>query len=224
MFATWLGLTLAISFGSILGATLLTISDPAYTSAYEDGGIGSLIHQVFSVWNGFGEFLTVLAALTVVANGIPNTYSSALGAQALHPICQKIPRVIWVLLAFVAYTAAAEGGRDHFEEYLNNALPLFGARILRGALTSTGYWNAGFVVVLIQEHYFFRRSLFGRPPLITGGYDLSVYDKPKQLPYGFAALFAFACCVAGFVVGMDQVRRPELLADLSDLLRRPARG
>lgn len=68
--ATWAGLTVAISFGAILGATLLTISDPAYTGAFEDGGIGGLLNQVLSPWNGFGKFLVVLLALSTVRDRV----------------------------------------------------------------------------------------------------------------------------------------------------------
>ena len=58
------------------------------------------------------------------------------------------------------------------------------------------------MAILIEEHYFFRRRLWGRRvPIIPDGYDLQIYDKPRLLPIGYAAIGAGACGVAGFVVG-----------------------
>jgi len=138
--------------------------------------------------------LVVVLALSTIINGVVNTYSTALAAQALHPICQRVPRVLWVLLAFVTYTVAAVAGREHFSEILSNALAIF------------AYWNSLFLAILIEEHYIFRRRLWGRrEPIIPDGYDLQVYDKPRLLPVGYAAIGAGACGVAGFVVGMSEV-------------------
>jgi purine-cytosine permease-like protein len=67
---TWFGLWIPICLIEVLGATLMTITNPAYTSAFEDGGMGGLIAKVLSPWHGFGKFLLVLLALSVVANNM----------------------------------------------------------------------------------------------------------------------------------------------------------
>lgn len=36
-------------------------------------------------------------------------------------------------------------------------------------------------------------------------YNPAIYDKPKALPPGIAAVFAFCCGIAGMVLGMSQV-------------------
>ena len=44
----------------------MTITSPAYTDAFEDGGTGSLLSQVLSPWKGGGKFLLTLLALSVM--------------------------------------------------------------------------------------------------------------------------------------------------------------
>jgi purine-cytosine permease-like protein len=63
---TFFGLFIPICFVQILGAALMTITDPAYILAYADGSTGGLIAQVLSPWGHFGQFVLVLLALSVV--------------------------------------------------------------------------------------------------------------------------------------------------------------
>ena len=63
---TFFGLWIPICFVEILGAALMTITNPAYVQAYADGSTGGLIAQVLSPWGGFGKFLLVLLGLSVV--------------------------------------------------------------------------------------------------------------------------------------------------------------
>ena len=44
----------------------MTITNPAYTYAFANGSTGGLIAQTLSPWHGFGKFLLVLIALSVV--------------------------------------------------------------------------------------------------------------------------------------------------------------
>jgi len=185
---TFLGLFIPITFVEILGAALMTIQSPSYTTAFANGGTGGLLAQTLSPWGGFGKFLLVLLALSVVANNIPNTYSAGLSVQALGRPFAVVPRALWTLLAFVVYTVAGVAGREHFSSILSNFLAIL------------GYWTAFFVVVVAEEHFIFRR----RGGLL-GGYDLDAYDDFRKLPLGFAGVFAACCGVAGAVVGMAEV-------------------
>jgi purine-cytosine permease-like protein len=67
---TWLGLFIPIVLIVSLGATLMTITNEAYVNAFADGGTGGLLAQVLSPWGGFGKFLLVLLALSVIANNM----------------------------------------------------------------------------------------------------------------------------------------------------------
>jgi len=185
---TFFGLFIPITFVEILGAALMTITDPAYTEAFTNGGTGGLLAQVLSPWGGFGKFILVLLALSVIANNIPNTYSAGLSMQALGRPFAMIPRFFWTFLAFVIYTVAGVAGREHFSTILSNFLSIL------------SYWTAFFIVIVAEEHFIFRKK-----GGVLGGYDFDVYDDFYRLPPGFAGVFAGCCGVAGAVVGMAQV-------------------
>lgn len=63
---TFFGLFIPITFVEILGAALMTITNPAYTDAFASGGTGGLLSQVLSPWGGGGKFILVLLALSVM--------------------------------------------------------------------------------------------------------------------------------------------------------------
>jgi purine-cytosine permease-like protein len=74
---TWFGLFIPIVLIEGLGATLMTITDPTYTAAFEANGTPGLIGQLLAKWGGGGKFLLVLLALSVIANNmfvLPNTH------------------------------------------------------------------------------------------------------------------------------------------------------
>ena len=63
---TFFGLFFPICFVEILGAALMTITDPTYVNAFGDGNTGGLLAQVLSPWGGFGKFILVLLAMSVM--------------------------------------------------------------------------------------------------------------------------------------------------------------
>ncbi|EIM79933.1 purine-cytosine permease [Stereum hirsutum FP-91666 SS1] len=184
---TFFGLWIPICFAEILGAALMTITDPAYTDAFAADATGGLLAQVLSPWKGGGKFLLVVLAFSVVANNIPNTYSAALSIQSLGRPFALVPRFLWTILIFVGYTVAGVAGREHFSEILSNFLAIL------------SYWTAFFIVIVAEEHFLFRRSGWGF------GYDLDHWDSPTRLPVGVAGVVAGCCGVAGAVVGMAEV-------------------
>ncbi|OJA13027.1 hypothetical protein AZE42_04379 [Rhizopogon vesiculosus] len=185
---TFFGLFIPICFVEILGAGLMTITNPTYVTAFRDGSTGGLIAQILSPWGRFGQFILVLLALSVIANNIPNTYSAGLSMQALGRPFAIIPRFFWVFVAFIAYTVAGVVGREHFSVILSNFLSILGD------------WTAFFIVIVAEEHFIFRRK---NGPL--GGYNLDDYDTPSKLPLGVAGILAGCFGVAGAVVGMSEV-------------------
>ena len=63
---TFFGLWIPICFVEILGAALMTITDPVYVAAFDNGSTGGLVAQVLSPWGHFGQFILVLLALSVM--------------------------------------------------------------------------------------------------------------------------------------------------------------
>ncbi|KAF8513337.1 permease for cytosine/purines, uracil, thiamine, allantoin-domain-containing protein [Hysterangium stoloniferum] len=183
---TFLGVFIPSVFIVILGSILMTV--PTYSDAYRAEEAAGVFKKVFEPWGHGGNFLLVLLALSAVANNIPNTYSAALSMQTLIPPFRHIPRAVFTILAFTIYTVAGVAGRKHFSSILTNFLAIL------------GYWIAFWVVIVFEEHIIFRRP---NGPL--GGYDVRVYDSPKLLPVGLAAIFASCCGIAGAIVAMAQV-------------------
>lgn len=99
-----------------------------------------------------------------------------------------VPRIFWTLLAFVAYTVAGVAGREHFSAILSKFLAIL------------GYWTAWFIVILLEEHYIFRR-----PGSKLGGYNFEDWDSPSRLPLGIAGILAAGFGLAGAVTGMAEV-------------------
>jgi len=180
-FLVFFGIWIPIFFIETLGACLMTIDWAGAT--FESDGVGAILARVLEPWGGFGQFLLVVLALSVVANNIPNTYSAALSIQTLGRPFQLIPRAIWTIVVAVAYTVAGVVGRAHFASILSNLLAIL------------SYWTAFFVMIVFEEHVIFRRRT---------GYDLTVYDKPGQLPMGIAAILAGCFGVGGAIVGMAE--------------------
>ncbi|KAH0835002.1 cytosine-purine permease [Lanmaoa asiatica] len=105
---TFWGLFLPIVFTVTLGATLMTITDPTYVSAFGSSeNTGALIAQVLSPWGAGGKFLLVLLSFSAVATTIPSIYSAALSIQALGRPFAMVPRFLWVFLICIVYTVAA---------------------------------------------------------------------------------------------------------------------
>lgn len=155
----------------------------AYSNAW-DSGPGALLVEGFAPLNSFGKFCAVIAALGLIANTIPPTYSSGVDFQTLGRHALNVPRFIWNTLVVVIYTACALAGRNHLSEIFTNFLALM------------GYWVAIWSAILIEEHLLFRR---------VRGYNWEAWNDRKQLPVGIAALFAFLVGWAGAIISMAQV-------------------
>ncbi|KAG1725083.1 uncharacterized protein EDB91DRAFT_1350880 [Suillus paluster] len=159
---TFFSLFIPICFVEILGAALMIITDSAYIAAFADSSTGGLIAQVLSL----GPLWPIHprpSRTSVIANNIPNTYSTGLSIQALGRPFTIIPRFFWGFLAFVIYTVAGVAGREHFSAILFNFLSIL------------SYWTAFFIVIGAEEHIIFRRK---NGPL--GGYNLDDYDTPSK--------------------------------------------
>ncbi|KAF9014576.1 cytosine-purine permease, partial [Hymenopellis radicata] len=184
------GFFLPSLFTQILGSALACITQSSYVDEY-DGNIGLFLSQVLSPWGGFGKVLLVLSALSLmqVAScvNILGTYSAGLSIQALGRPFARIPRVAWTAIGWIVYTVGGIAGRDHFSEILSNLLAVM------------GYWTTILVVLILEEHFIFRRKNER-----LGGYPLDGWDSPHSLPPGLAGILAGVFGAAGTILGMSQ--------------------
>lgn len=189
--ATLFGLTISFAFALILGIGLgsgiasNTQYDNAWTNSQGGSGSGALLVAGYEPLGIFGKFCAVIAALGVIANTIPPTYSSGVDFQILGRYAAMVPRIVWNTVGVVIYTICALAGRNSLAVIFTNFLALM------------GYWVAIWVAIMLEEYLIFRRS--------AKAYNWAVWDDQKKLPLGIAALIAFLVGWAGAILCMAQV-------------------
>ncbi|KAL1747022.1 permease for cytosine/purines, uracil, thiamine, allantoin-domain-containing protein [Schizophyllum fasciatum] len=186
--ATYWGMNLPMITVEILGAAAMHTfnAKPSWGDAYGDIGVGGLLGAPLTgTMHGFGGFLLVLLALSIVANNIPNMYSLSVTFQVLGRYAQAIPRVFIVLIGSAVYIVLAIVGASYFEQWLDTLLVIL------------SYWLAIFSTILVEEHLIFRRANWRN-------YEPDDYNDWRKLPFGVASFLALGCGVAGAVLGMAQ--------------------
>jgi purine-cytosine permease-like protein len=189
--ATLLGLSVSFTFALVLGVGLASgiISYPPYGNAWTNSqggsGSGALLVAGFEPLHDSGKFCAVVAALGVIANTIPPTYSAGIDFQILGRYATKVPRVIWNTIGVIIFTICALAGRNHLAVIFTNFLALM------------GYWVAIWVAIILEEYLIFRRS--------AKAYNWAAWDDREKLPLGIAALVAFLVGYSGSIISMAQV-------------------
>ena len=95
----------------------------------------------------------------------------------------KVPRLMWSLLGGAIFLAAAVAGRNHLSSVMENFLNVI------------AYWLTPFLTIIFLEHIIWRRGY---------AYDISAWQDPKKLPYGFAASFVFIVGTVLAILCMSQ--------------------
>ncbi len=171
--------------GVFVPCVVLETIGMAFTSWKPLGG-GDLLAAVASPLGGFGTFLVALLALSTVANNIPNDYSLGLSMQVLGKTFMRVKRYVWTLIGAVAYVAIALGilaAGGNFNETLSSFMLL------------VAYWLGPYAIILIIEHFVFRR----------GRYNVDDWNTRSKLPVGWAAIVSMAIGLIGAGLGFAQV-------------------
>ncbi|CAE7213747.1 unnamed protein product [Rhizoctonia solani] len=169
--SSYLGLLLPVTSAQLVGAAFATsfASNPSWQAGYEAAGVGGLVDVVLSPCGGFGKFLTVLLALSVIANMSPTLYSFGISAQVVLPFTAHMPRYVFSIAGTGILIPLAIVGSTRFEETLVDFLGL------------VGYWPSTFIAVVAVEHVAFRKYW---------AYDILDWNTPGRLAPGIAALGA----------------------------------
>ncbi|KAJ3335485.1 hypothetical protein HDU93_005374 [Gonapodya sp. JEL0774] len=184
---TFVGTFVPTVFLMISGLLIVTTAQnvPAYAAALGvTGNVPALMQTIYTAkLGGFGRFLTILVALSVVQVNIANDYSLGLSLQVGGPaFFQKVPRWFWTLFGSVLYIVVACFGANSYVSTLSNFLPL------------VGYWVTIYVTIVFIEDVWFRR----------GKYDATAWNNINRLPHGYAAGVAFCIGIVGAGLGMNQ--------------------
>lgn len=107
-------------------------------------------------------------------------------AQNFGPWAIRIPRIILVTFGFICAIIVGCFAAKYFTDTLQTFLSII------------GYWTIIHLVVVAEEHIFFR----GRRGNRWEGYDWDAWNRPELLPFGWAAIGTFLFGFAGAVLGM----------------------
>jgi purine-cytosine permease-like protein len=132
-------------------------------------------------------FLLALVG-SVIANNIPNDYSLGLTIQVLGRNWESVKRWVWTLLGAAIYTAIGL--------YVVAVRGFSVSESLTFFLLVISYWLGPFSIILILEHFVFRK----------GRYDLASWDDGSRLQRGITpGLIAFIAGLIGAGLGAYQV-------------------
>ncbi len=173
---TYLGVFLACILLETLGLFLTTVPD------LKNKAGGALLAGAMSPLGLFGDILVGILALSVIANNIPNDYSLGLSTQVISRSFQRVPRWVWTLAGAILYVLIALPAAANFSS------------TLEGFLLIIAYWLGPWSIVLILEHFVFRR----------GQYNANDWNTRSRLPLGWAAIVAMAIGLFGAFLGMSQ--------------------
>lgn len=137
------------------------------------------------------KFVMVLFCFSVAANTAPTIYSAGLSGQVAIPWLVRgklnrfirgsradhraVPRYFLAVIVSAIYLPVAIVGVDHFYTALLNFLSVL------------AYWTAIYIPPVVIEPLLFRR------PVSRKTYNLDVWDQPRKLPIGLAAIASLVC-------------------------------
>ncbi|KAI1327128.1 NCS1 nucleoside transporter [Xylariaceae sp. FL0255] len=170
--------------GAAMGGSVPVVD--GWADAYNDFGAGGIMAEMLKPAGGFGKFILVLLALSVVGNIGISMYPVALNIQMLVPVFTKVPRFLFSLVVTAIMIPLSIVASTVFEASLENFLAVI------------GYWAGFFDAVLIMEAVVFRR-------LDWETFDQSIWNVGRKLPTGIAALLASLFALAFVIPGIDEV-------------------
>ncbi|OBR12422.1 NCS1 nucleoside transporter [Colletotrichum higginsianum IMI 349063] len=169
--------------GAAIGGALNNV--PEWKSGWDAYGIGGVMAAMLTPAGGFGKFVLVVLALSVIGNIATSMYSAALCMQQMLPIFAKVPRIVFVVVALSIMIPMAIRAAEAWADSLGNFLGLI------------GYWAGCFDAVIIEELVLFRRMDYD-------SYDHAAWNIARMLPSGLAAIGASVLSFGLTIPGMDQ--------------------
>ena len=159
---------------------------PEWAAAYDETAVGGVLAAMLDSAGGFGKFVVVILALTLLGNTAGTMYAITLNFQTLIPGLIKIPRYAFAIVVTVITIPTAIRAEREFFVNLENFVALI------------GYWSASFVGIVSVEHLVFRRNDYQ-------SYDHEIWNVASRLPVGIAAIAAGTICYGLVVPCMAQV-------------------
>ncbi|RDW80195.1 hypothetical protein BP6252_04833 [Coleophoma cylindrospora] len=175
---------LLLVLGAAIGGAVPNV--PSWSAAYEVNSVGGVLAEMLTPAKGFGKFIVVLLALSVVGNISLSMYSISLNIQMLFPWLLKVPRAVFTVITTAIIIPVSMKAANSFFNSLENFLGVI------------SYWSAAFVAIMMVEFLVFRKGDYA-------SYDPANWNNRKKLPSGIAALGAGLCSFALVIPSMAQI-------------------
>lgn len=185
---TYAGLFLPTVPLMILGAAIggACANVPSWQAGYDSTSVGGVLAAMLEPAGGFGKFVVVVLAFSLLGNIAATMYSITLNFQLLLPWMIRVPRFLFAIVITAIVIPVAIRAATSFFNNLENFIGVI------------GYWASAFVAVVVIEHAWFRDS-------DCSAYDHEKWDKRDMLPSGVAAIAACALSFAVVIPCMAQV-------------------
>lgn len=186
---TYTGLALPTILLMVLGAAMggATPNMPEWEAGYEDNAASGVLAAMLHPAGGFGRFVTVILAFSMLGNLSATMYSITLNLQMVAPWLFRIPRIVFSLvITGIIIGVAIEAAKSFF---LN----------LENFIGVIGYWSAAFIGIVVSEHQLFRGNNF-----VHYTKDETAWDDVSKLPAGVAAIGAFVVSFGLIIPSMGQ--------------------
>jgi purine-cytosine permease-like protein len=108
--------------GAAMGGAVPVVD--GWADAYDAYGAGGVLAVMVSSAGGFGKFVLVLLALSVLGNIAMSMYSVALNLQMILPVFTKVPRFVFIVVVIAIMIPVAIKAAEDWEESLENFLAL----------------------------------------------------------------------------------------------------
>ncbi|KZT00661.1 cytosine-purine permease [Laetiporus sulphureus 93-53] len=185
---TYLGFFIASIVSHMLGAAFAAsaLSDPTWETGFANGNsVGGLVEAVLSPAGNFGKFVTVLVALSIPSACAPTMYTFASSLMSISYYFAKVPRYIFAIISAAILIPVAIVGATRFYATFTDVLSII------------GYWSIVHGVMVLVEHFLFRKVNFA-------AYNLEDWNRPRRLTPGIAAMSTFLCAFGIIIPCMNQ--------------------
>lgn len=153
--------------GAAIGGAVPSIE--SWGEAFDLGSTGGVMLEMMHSAGGFGKFVAVILAFSLLGNIAGTVYAITVQFQILLPFFAHIPRYLFAIVVTAIFIGTAIPVSHNLETSLENFLGLI------------AYWAAVFVATVGTEFLYFRKGDFL-------SYDHAIWNVGSKLPLGLAAL------------------------------------
>ncbi|KUJ15183.1 uncharacterized protein LY89DRAFT_783384 [Mollisia scopiformis] len=175
---------LLMILGAAIGAVVPNVE--SWNDGYNSYSAGGVLEAMLRPAQGFGKFIAVLLAFSLIGNVAASMYTISLNFQALATPLARVPRSIYTIITTAIMIPVGIKAAESFFNSLENFLGI------------VSYWPGAFGAIVTLEHFYFRKG-------DASTYDQAIWKDRSRLPPGIAAISAGILSFGIIVPCMDTV-------------------